>query len=273
MPTRMTALFSITTTPPNRSLANPHTGGWSESWWTQLSGSNLDAQFQQLLSLRARMLPASAQIIGSRRSSFTIAGNRLLPGPSQSAEAFYPGMVGNVNDLPQAALQIKGTAAAGPNRNSFYLRAIPDDQIQGGEYDPTRAFNNAVVNFKSFLANGNWGFVGRDLLQPRARVLSIAGGIVQLDGPLGGVAAGSFLRFSRVYGSDGQPIKGSFVVNSFAGALYTCLGLVGKVVLVPSGTARNDLLTYSAYSVLNIGRAGVKKVGRPSEGYRGRRSA
>ena len=272
MPTRMTAIFSLTTQPVNRATANPHTGGWSESWWTLLAGVNLDAQFRLLLSARARMLPASAQIVGSRRADFTIAGNRLLPGPAQSKEQYYPGNSQFVTDLPQASLQIKGSAATGPNRNSWYLRGIPDDMIVGGEFSPTRAFTTSVGNFTDFLATGSWGFVGRDLNQPRVRVLSLAGGILQTDGAIPGVAMGSFIRLSRVYDTQNDPIIGTFAVTNVAGTLYTVLGLTGRTVLVPSGTCRNDVLVYSAYAAVNYNRAGTRRVGRPLEGYRGRRS-
>lgn len=272
MPTRMTALFTLTTTPVNRGTANPHTGGWSESWWTTQSGPARDASFVQLLTLRARLLPGSATIIGSRRAEFTIAGNRLFPGPTHSAENFYPGNAAFATDLPQASLQLKGDAATGPNRNSWYLRGIPDEFIDGGEFAPSRAFTTALTAFMNFLKTGLWGFVGRDLLQPRVRVLSLAGGILQTDGAIPGAAQGSFIRFSRVYDTNGNPIIGTFVTTNVAVNLYTMLGLTGRTVLDPSGTARLDTLSYSAYSNVNFNRAGTRRVGRPSEGYRGRRS-
>jgi hypothetical protein len=279
--TRMTALFSLTTTPVNRATANPHTGGWSESWWTTQSGPTLATSFTNLLKLRAALLPASAQITGSRQSTFTIQGNRLIPGPTSSSEQNFPGNANYVTDLPQAALQLKGYGDSVSNHNSFYLRGIPDAMIVGGEYSPTRPFGNAVSAFKAALV-GPWGFVARDLSQPRLQVLALVQAtppppnqaILQLAGVLAGVAANSFLRFSRVYGSDGNPIKGAFAVTQPpVGNLYTLQMPNVNPVFRPSGTARLDLLTYIAYSSVAYNRAGVKKVGRPSEGYRGRRSA
>jgi hypothetical protein len=278
---RVTALFQVTTDPVDRSVANPHTGGWSESWWTTLTGAPLRTAMSQLFRYRSALLPAGASIVGSRRGTFTITGNKLVPGPSLSAEEIWPGVAAYPTGQPQDALQIKGYGSA-TNRNSFFLRAMPYQFIVGGEYAPSRGFSTALTAFLNFLGSGQWGFVGRDLSQQSQRVVQIT---PTTDVPLGqshvfiaaalaGAAAGTYVRFSRVYDSTGKPITGAYInFLAPAGTQLTVFGLGQRAVLAPSGTVRTDLLIYTPYTSLNYNRAGVKKVGRPSEGYRGRRSA
>jgi hypothetical protein len=118
----------------------------------------------------------------------------------------------------------------------------------------------------------NFGFIGRDLAQASVRVLKIAVNLITLEAiPGTGLAIGDFIRLHRVFDDNNLPVKGAFVVTAIAANIITVQGL-NATVTEPSGTLRRDLLTFFNYGAIAPIRAVVKKVGRPFEQYRGRRS-
>ncbi len=273
--TRITLLFQLVTEPLDKSLANQHLGGWSESIWTTLSPTQaISTVINQIYRRRAACLPASATIVGYRVSTVTLVGNRLLSGVSQSTNTATPGVVGNVADIPQAALQMRGVSPGVPNRNNFWLRGIPDDMIKGGEYQPVRSFRLAIDSYAGYLASqGTFGFIGRVLTTGNAKVLSIDNtGLMITDATIAGVATGDFVRFHRTLDVNRRPITGSYYVQLFTAPNQYKLTGITQTVTKPSGTVRKDIIAFFGYNGVAFNRIGVKKVGRPSEGYRGRRS-
>lgn len=280
MPLKLTMLFQVTTEPTDASAAIPHTGGWSESIWTTGSGF-LPVQAMAAIAIaRSNGLPKQAAITGFRQGLYTISGNKLLPGGTAVYKRLWPGNAANPTDLPQVALELSGTSQTSINSNRFTLRCIPDDMMKFGEYQPTPAFKAFVTVYSNLLTGqggplaqfGAFAFIGRDLAQPTAVVNSIAAGVVTLRGAVGGVANTDFLRLNRVYDDNGDPVKGSFLITAINGNAYTVLGLGGRTVATPSGTARIDKISIFNYQAISPVRAVVKKVGRPSQQYRGRRS-
>jgi len=273
--TRIVIIFQLTTDPENRTNANQHTGGWSESVWTNLSPSQAITQLiPGLLTRRAALLPAQASIIGYRVAQVQLQGNRILAGASQSTNTTYPGSVQRDTDVPQMALQLRGVVNGVPNRNNFWLRGIPDSMVQGGEYQPSRAYATSMGNYQGFIAgSGLMGFIGRDLTAPSSKVISIDNtGKLTTDSAIAGVATGGFVRFRRVVDQNRRPVTGSYYVILYTPPnVYTLQGMT-QVVTRPSGTVRQDVLNFFLYSGVAFNRIGVKKVGRPLEGYRGRRS-
>lgn len=143
---------------------------------------------------------------------------------------------------------------------------------------------NNLLGKDNATINGPVGFVGRVKTNQNARILSVTqtpnviplvpGNVVQLDGPIGAIANQSNVRFHRCYDVNGDPVKGSYLVSQIGvGNLYTLQGLTPTLVAVPSGTMRVDSVAMYDYQSLNVGQVVVKKIGRPSRGYRGRASA
>lgn len=272
MPNRLTMIFQLTTTPTNLARAHQHIGGWSESVWTNLNPSAYTPLFITVQQRRANLLPASAALVGLRSQSFTISGNKLLPGGAASSRVNLPGNASFVTDLPQVSLLLDAQAAGAPNSSRLTLRGMPDSIMIGGEYQPTPAFAGAVTLFCNSLVGLNFGFVGRDLAQASVRVNKIAANVVTVDAiPGTGLAVGDYIRFHRVTDDNGNPVKGAFVVTGIAGNLLTVQGL-DATLTTPSGTLRRDLLQMFGFGPITPIRAVVKKVGRPFEQYRGRRS-
>ena len=270
--TRLTNVFQLTTTPTNLTRAVPHTAGWTESLWTTLTPSAIDPFWTVWQNKRALLLPTQASIVGYRSQVYTMTGNKLLPGGASSGKQQTPGNSQLVTDLPQVSLEITLQASGAPNNARPVLRGMPDSIMLGGEYQPTPTFSAFFTQFRTALVGFNFGFIGRDLAQASVRVLSIAGGIITLDAvPATGLAVGDFVRLNRVTSEAGNPIKGAFRVAVIAANVITVTGL-NATVTQPSGTLRRDQLAYFAIGDVRPGRAVVKKVGRPLQGYRGRRS-
>jgi len=272
MPTRLTNIFQVTTAPSNLQLARQHTGGWSESFWTNLTPSAYNPIWAFAQQKRALLLPASAAIVGYRTQEYTISGNKLLPGGATSGRQNLPGSSSRVADLPQVSLMLNCTTSSSPNTSRMILRGIPDDVMEGGEYQPNAQFQSAVTQYINSMIGFNFGFVGRDLTQASVRVLKIAANLITVDQiPGTGLNIGDFIRLHRVYDDVNNPVKGAFPVTAIAGNVLTVQGL-DATLTAPSGTLRRDLLMLFNYRAMQPIRAVVKKVGRPFEQYRGRRS-
>jgi len=265
-------LFQVTTDPPDRTSASPHTGGWSESFWSQVTFPASSSGFNLLIAKRQNLLPTQASIVGYRMSTYTIVGNRFVPVGSSQGRLQKPGRSATLTDLPQVALEMSGTTAAGPNNSRFNLRCMPDTQMVRGEYQPSDTFKNAVREFCDVLVAGQWCFVGRDLTLASQRVLSINGNTVTLAGSIAATLTVDSMRLLNVKDTDGNPVKGSFrVMDMGAVGVYTVMGLTG-VTAGESGAARLDRPILCPFSLVEPNRAVVRKVGRPFEGYRGRQS-
>lgn len=272
MPTRISYLFALTTAPTDREAASAHSAGWSESWW-RAGTINSDApEIRALAQRRAILLPAQGSIIGFRLANYTLSGNKIVPGGTKTGKFQYPGAQAMSTDLPQVALEMSGLTAGGPNTSRFTLRGIPDSQMLFGEFQPNSAFRSQLTRFENTLISDGWGFLGRDLTSPVAQVQSIAAGVLTTNAGMG-VAVGDYVRLLRVFDTSGKSVQGSFRVTAVAGGnQYTLAGIGNGVTVLNSGNARKDLVSIFTFRDVNASRAVVRKVGRPFESYRGRRS-
>jgi len=272
MDSRVTMIFNMNTTPTNLANAQVHAGGWSESFWKQGGILATDPSLVGLQTDRARILPASASVVGLRISNYTLTGNKTFPLGSSIARRRFPGNPGYVTDVPQMALGMSAKANGATNTAHFTLRCIPDSQVIGGEYQPTPAFRTALDIYQGNLEQVGWSFLGRDLTKPVQRVLSINAGVVVLDAANGAVV-GDYIRFLKVKDTQGNAVTGAYRVTVFAApATYTIVGLDADIVVLNSGLCRVDSIKLFEMDDVNFTRASVRKIGRPSESYRGRSS-
>lgn len=268
MPLRVSLKFQATTAPVNRNAAAARTGGWSENFWTAGPRTDLVTDIRAVAQARARLLPVQASIIGYEIQAFDIQGNKLLPGGSSSAKLLYPGNASFTADVLQAALEVTASYTGFQNVFRHTLRGFPDELVENGEY--TGASDARVMTFMGTLTR--FGGVYRDLNQQAFRVLGIAAGVITLLNPAG-LAVNDFLILRRVKDINGKPVSGSFRITAIAGSAFTVALLDPTIVAQTGGTARKDLLI-SIYDpqLPSIGPIRVKKVGNPSDRYRGRRS-
>lgn len=272
MPGRVSLLFSVTTQAANASIAIPHSGGWSESHWVNTPANVTVANITDIGQPRANLLSSLATITGYRIQGFTLVGNKMIPESSRSGRVLIPGGSTAGLNMPQDGVSIIMSAAGAVNTSRSVLRGMPDDYIVNGEFTPNLGYLSRMQTYINALISQGWKFVGRDRSVANARVLAINAGVVQLAGPVGGVANQSFLRMNRVFDVNGKPVIGTFLITAIAGNLYTVTGLGSTSVTIPSGTARIDQLAIFSYAGGAIGRSVVRKIGRPFEQYRGRAS-
>jgi len=265
-------LMQVTTEPIQVMDAVGHTGGWSESWWTNsIPRADQAGPFLALMTARANLLPLQAGIVGFRIANYTISGNKLLPGGAQTGRILKRG-TNATTDLPQVALEIGCTSAEG-NSSQPSLRCIPDVVMKQGEYQPSATFRNSVIYYCSRVVEDGWCILGRNLTLPTARVLSIVAGVATLSGPIGAVAGESYIRLGRVKDQNGRNVQGAFYCSAIGvGNLYTLTGLPQGLVVGESGTARVDAIVLRDITGAVASRAVARKVGAPFQRYRGRAS-
>lgn len=270
--TKIETLFQFATDPKNPSAASSHAGGWSEGYWFPGIATAPGLTIQPIAQARARIAPLEVSIIGWRATIYDVNGNVMIPRGTSAGRFLYPGNSGFTIDAPQVCVDISGTAQGGPNSNRSSIRGLPDEICARGEYQPTDAYTVLMNAYFAAVKATAAGIVGRVLTGTNARVQSYAAGSVLLSAAIGGVAGTDFLRFKRCYDQNGNPVKGSFLINTIVGNTYTIVNGPAQIVKVPSGTARIDAIGYLKYATLQVDRLFVKKVGRGFQQYRGRRS-
>jgi len=266
---RYDMLLQLTTSPTQAGKAIAHSGGWSESHWRAdlLPPSNVN--IQRLLNARAACLPRQAAMIGLRIGTFTLAGNKVLPGPTSITRFLKPGGAFDC-DVPQMGLELSGSTG-GANSSRFTMRGIPDAQVVNGEYAPSVAFKNRVQEYMNSLSGNNWAMLGRVLSNPTYRIVGITGLGVATFTAAPAVAVGDYMRLLRTKDEDQFPVEGAFYVSAVVGNTVTYANFPA-VVVRDSGNARKDEVAIYSFLDVNTSRVVVRKVGRPFEQYRGRRS-
>lgn len=272
MPARISMIFQLTTEAEDREIASPHIAGWSEGFWENANNPVLTGNVRELLRLRALLLPLQAAIIGVRRANYTIEGNRLVPGGTASAKVNYPGRAALHCDLPQTSLQLS-LVGDGGNTSRISLRGMPDSEFERGEFQPNAGYKGALTQYRNYLVEQAYGFMGRDLSKPTARIVAIAAnGAVQLRSSTGAVV-GDYVRLLNVKDTNGKNVQGTFRVGTVAvGGLTMTLDAWPEKIVQESGSMRVDAVRYCDIISVDVSRAVVRKVGRPFEQYRGRAS-
>jgi hypothetical protein len=252
-----------------------HLGGWTESvyWGTDDIKALTQALFTGangalgLLPSRAQLLAFGASVIGVR----LYQGGA---GKGQSLAASYPGLAIADEDIPQMAILVKcGSTTAAVTRR-FTVRAIPDQQVRLGEFQPNQIFTNSVTAF--FTALGNFAFRAIDpVASKRVALFSIdLTGLVTLKDniPIPFLAQ-DVVTISKAITTTGTFFGGQFVIKQTGpGNTMQLNGWTG-------GNCTGGVAIKRAYNIYPISpsscavtRAVVRKVGRPFEQYRGRRS-
>jgi len=244
-------------------------GSWSESvYYTTYSTVNFNA-FQTLAVARCSILGTSAFISGLR-----VQGVDPSSGANTSSVHYVnPAVTSDFySDIPQMALLLRARSSTSSNVRSMRLAGIPDSQVSYGEYVPSFAFKTNMAVFLSLL-NG-WKFRAQDLSQPTATIKTIDGtGNVVLNGVGLTLAVNGLVKVKRTTDAFGNLKGGTYAVQSITSATQFQLQ---KWNLGPctNGTMQNFVIIYPTILTDNntISRVVPRKVGRPSLGYRGRRS-
>lgn len=263
---KCTMVFSLTTALSNANAPVHRTGGWSESHFIDnASFTQVRTLFEALCQERALLLPTGASITGQRYQLINPIG------ASQSQATLFPGASGLQTDVPQMALLCRVPTIGARNISRLTLRGIPDQRVVEGEYSPSQGFNTALRRF--FTQLSSFRMEGRDLAAENVPTLRIfANGVYRTQDP-NAFAVNSVVRVMRaVRDVDGRTVSGTFVVQTVVdtrnGTLFDWTGGDTR-----GGTMRLNGIAYPQLDGANaaVSRVVVKKVGRPSAGYRGRR--
>jgi hypothetical protein len=265
---RYTAIFSYVSGATIGGYLNLK-GGWTESvYWNSITAL-ANTNFQNLLIARAGLLPNGAFISGYRIQQV----DPSAAGQSYPANIGPPGGTNAPNqDIPQMALLLRVRSNSTNNVRSMRLAAMPDNQVSFGEYRPTAAYQIAMTAYLAQLYG--WLMRVQDLAQPVYRIATIdaAGNVLMVD-PIMAVATGQVFKVKRTIDPFNNQKGGKFIVKSVTNpssfSLYNWP--YGACVI---GTMQPFVIAYPSMNATNssIVRAVVRKIGRPSLGYRGRKS-
>lgn len=270
MPLKVTYLFDYVSAPANGADAASHKGGWSETIW-QNGESPIASQLREIANHRRLLLPSSVRIIGYRQQVYQIVQSGLLAG---GASIVLLGLSGNQTyfpDLPQVALSMVANSNTATNSRRFSLRGIPDSVMVNGEYQPSASYRGFVTAYGNALIANGAVFPGRDLTQPIHNIESILDGKLRTIGDIS-VAVGDRVLLRRCKDVDGVPVIGIFTVTAVVGRDVTLGGFDLETVVGPVGLATRHVMRMTNINNVVVGRAVVRKIGRPFEQYRGRRS-
>jgi len=241
-------------------------GGWSESWY-DVDDSLVNTQrfFLRLCQKRAAMLPVGAAVIGQRYQAIDPVGG------SVTSHRVYPGLQA-ANDVPQMSVQYSLPARATPNIRLVTLRGLPDDNAIEGEFKPTPEYQRALTAFNAEV--DGWYFRGRNLQLDEIPVVSVAvDGTFVLGADLT-FSAGTLLRFFKLKETSfDTTVSGLWRVNvrtdARHGTLYNWSSGQRE-----GGGVRVEGIVYPQINgnVTVTPKVTVRKVGRPSDLYRGRAS-
>jgi hypothetical protein len=278
MQTKCIMVFQLSTNTADPTATQRRIGGWTETYyWPTQNLNDAKTAFRSLCQLRAGLLPRGALVKGQRYQFVNPVGASV-------SEAFnYPGTASLDQDVPQIALHFRIPAQAAQNVRSLDLRGVPDARVVGGEYSGTQNYDGALSRLLRALPA--WQFYGRDLSQPTFPIYSIdptGAAIIQAAFPY---VVGDMVRVLRSLDSTGDFQGGLFRVASTTLPFgLTLQGWTGGAC--KGGKIRKDGHVFVNFSDINQGAdtgfgsvvsfptpiAIIKKVGRPSGGYRGRRS-
>jgi len=247
-------------------------GGFSESWYTnRVFDASLVTAFFQLCQVRAALLPQTSTIVGARFQQT----DGYTSGASESVNVNLPGTSGILTDSPQMALKIQINASASANKKLIILRSLPDAIVVTGEYAPSTAFNTALQNFVTTLGVGQWCWRGQQLDATAVPVLTIGADGTYFTSQPSTLASGNLVKVLRTRNAAGRQKGGLYSINVTGPSSGVIVGWNHGVCTGGRLRKYNIIFPQAPTSgPLNYGtpQCIVKKVGRPFNQYRGRKS-
>jgi len=242
-------------------------GGWTESLYFGNINASTRSSFNTWCQRRAGLLPNFAVIRGQRFQQVDPVG------AAQTASVNFPGQsnAAFAQDIPQVSLLLRLRATGVNNVRSYRVACLPDVMVTRGEFNPDFEYR-ALVN--SFLAETNgWWFRGDDLTLPRVLIKTVSSaGVMEFASDIA-LAVNDQVKVTNTFDAFGKPVSGIFRVNN-----ATSLRIVNLANWNAGACTNGSAKKYSPiYPVItdalnSISRIVVRKIGRPFEQYRGRRS-
>lgn len=263
---KLTMIFQMTTVPQG-TAAVPRIAGWSESVYNSSLTAGTRAQFRDLMTARAALLPRSAAIVGQRYQVVDPTG-----GSSTGAERFqgysFSGNPGDATDVPQVAIYCK-TLTVSANIRPTTIRCIPDSWVVGGELLANTAITQALQRYFDQLTG--WSMRGRNLSAPQYPIFQISEtGLVSLTA-VQAIAVPGLVRISSSVDEDGIRRGGAF--KALTQPTPSSVQLEGWTYgATKGGNIRVQTPGLIQMTTTSVSRIITRKVGRPLFAFRGRRS-
>jgi len=139
--------------------------GFSETWYSALAPANplLKTAIRRLREKRAALLNNGCAIIGHRVA--VVDGVGL----AKTFRETTNGSSGEASDPVHNALLWYMDADGQPNKRQLLLRGIPDNRVVSAGYEPSVAYNRALLNFFTEIL-ASWKFRGKDMSGAKADI-------------------------------------------------------------------------------------------------------
>lgn len=245
--------------------------GYSESWYSNLQGAQLESAMDVISDLRVQLCPSDAEIVGYRIGqpngrSYVVRKSYKSPNDAQSTS--------NVQvDSALCQMSVNGTATV----KKFWIHDLPDNAINATTI--SRNISRKITAFCQGIALQN--FLCRYVVPtaPNAPILQITAlGVVTTNAPIA-AGVGDLVQFLACRDANGKTIRGKYAITAVAdNRNFTIAHWPGNVV-ARSGTARIQQFGFATCAVVRPGphgesgsvvKAGSRKVGRPFFQSRGR---
>lgn len=277
MPTKVTLLFTQPTGPGAGQTGTGRTrvGGWSESYICDLTDLALvrarvyssGAWGFGLANARSLLLPRMGAIVGERFQ-------QVLPKIGSSATDAVR-RVGSTwdTDVPNMALLVHASSSIQNSIRRWALKDIPDTQVTFGEYSPLPAYKSVV---DIFLAEMNsWGFAVQNATAAKSDILTItAAGLVTLPAASPFVVNDvlNFHKCQYLLAFNTFSFKRKVLSLGPLPTQFTIQDPLGVDLI--NGDCQRVQLVYSPISTSSAvaDKVCVRKIGRPFDQFRGRRS-
>lgn len=263
---KLTMYIQVATGDAEDNPAAIRLGGWSESWYDDFAISpEVKNSFRTLCTKRAALLPDTGVIVAQRYQTID------PPSPAAIELQRFPGASGPC-DYPSLSLLCRVAGTGVTTTRPMYLRGIPDAFIVKGEYRPSQAYTNKLNAFITELRD--WNFRAQ-VQSTQVPIIGIeADGTVTLEADLVGSAARSKVNVVRTQViATKRLVGGKFFIATWTNAFTFKLRnwTAGET---QGGSIRLVSYTYPAIPANGVttGRIVTKKVGRPFEVFRGRKS-
>lgn len=248
-------------------LSENRTGGWSEGVYWSTWGEDVRRSFLRLINARAALLPTFSAVTGYRVQQVDPAG------PASSVKLFRPGpnLEAWASDIPQMGVLFSCTGQGVTNVLRHRMAGIPDPQMTRGEFRPTPAYTDTFSRYLAELRG--WLFRGADLTKPLLDVKTIdaLGNVEMLQDLL--VLPGNFVTVRKALDTNNRFVTKTFRVGQVTDSKHFKLDnwTAGACT---KGRARQFVPIYPVIVIPSPTQptAIVRKIGRPSNPYVGRRS-
>lgn len=259
-------LFQLATNVDSPTAPLRRIGGWSEGAYDEETTAELiRSNVESLCAKRAAMLPKGGSIIGQR---YQIVGNT---GPAQTVGKVFPGRATAVADIPQMAVQLTCVGTGVINKRKWVAAGIPDDQVKQGEYTPDSVYRTVMGKFIAELEG--FKFKARDHSIARKAILTVAAGVFTFTDDHGYVI-GDDIEITGVMVADQRVAKFRSKVATVPTGKTLTTTIAWPYGNGTDGSAQKVAAFYPTIAPkgVSIDYARTRKIGRPSTGYRGRRS-